>query len=125
MRSVTVQKDELREIIEHNREEHEAIFQEAVEGYRAQAVKLLEEHIERIRTGQLVNVHVSMPRPVNHIKDYDRVLKMLKMSIEDVVEIDEDSFGAYVMDDWHWKDAFLASNSAYSRTAERLSRKSS
>lgn len=119
MRSVTVQKSELREIIEQNRSEHEAIFQEAVEGYRTQVVKLLEEHIERIRKGSLERVQVVLPEPVNHLKDYDRVLRMLEMEIGDEVEIDEDSFGAYVMDDWHWKEQFLISNRGYSQTATR------
>lgn len=117
---VTVRKSELIEIVQTNRDQHKAIFDEAVEGYRAKAVGLLEGHIQRIRTGKLERVYVMLPEPENHTRDYDRVLSMLKMDVNETVTVDEQSYQSYVLDDWAWKRQFLTSSSAYSETAARL-----
>lgn len=119
MKTVTVVKADLVKRIEKNRAGHRKIFEEAVEGYKKEAVKLLEQHIKRIQTGKLEEVAVRLPQPRDHTSDYDRVLEMLAMHVEDQIEIDEDAFASYVMDDWSWKQQFLATNAAYSATAAR------
>lgn len=110
-------KEQLVGIVTTNREEHKDIFDEAVDGYKAKAIKELEAHIERIRRGDLVQVYVSFPKPVNHTRDYDRLLKMLALTTEDEVELTETQFSQYVLDDWDWKRQFLTANSAYSKKA--------
>lgn len=117
MKTVRVQKVSLTEQVRANRKQHHTIFLEAVEGYRRQAVQLLEGHIARIKSGKVQQVYVSLPYPVDHTRDYDRVLAMLDMEIGDTVELSEQEFAQYVMDDWAWKREFLATNSAYSVTA--------
>jgi len=117
MRAVTVEKSQLVGIITNNRAAHRQIFEEAVEGYKKEGIRLLEEHAERIKKGNLVEVYVRLPRPEDHTTDYDRVLKMLEMHSFQEIEIDQESFASYVMDDWTWKRQFLATNSAYSGTA--------
>lgn len=117
MRDITVEKDVLIEKVLENRTAHRAIFLEAVEGYRVEAVRQLEAHIERITNGDLVEVYVRLPAPSDHTSDYDRVLAMLDMHVGGMVTVDEESFSAYVMDDWHWKRQFLTTNSAYSAGA--------
>lgn len=117
MKTVTVDKSQLTGMITNNRAAHRKIFEEAVEGYKKEGIRLLEEHVERIKKGDLVEVYVRLPRPEDHTADYDRVLKMLEMHTEIHVEIDQESFASYVMDDWTWKRQFLATNSAYSGTA--------
>jgi hypothetical protein len=41
------------------------------------------------------------------------------MSTDTVVELSEQEFRQYVMDDWSWKHNFLASNAMYSAAATR------
>lgn len=117
MNSVTVKKTDLIAKIKENRAEHRAIFLEAVEGYKKRGVELLEEHIAKIKKGDIERVYVTMPVPEDHTSDYDRVITMLEMSVDEEVPIDENSFASYVMDDWAWKQSFLASNSEYSSRA--------
>lgn len=121
MNGVTVRKDELVSALEENRKNHRAIFEEAVEGYRKKAIEMLEHHIEEIKEGRVVRVAVHLPQPEDHTDDYDRVLRMLEMSIDDEIEVMEHDFACYVMDNWDWKRQFLTTNSAYSATAMRLS----
>lgn len=117
MRQVTVKKADLVKVVSDNRAEHRQIFEEAVEGYKKRAIELLEGHIERIRKGKIERVAVSLPVPEDHTADYDRVLKMLDMSVDDDVTLDETAFAEYVMDDWGWQRQFLTSSSAYSASA--------
>ena len=119
MRPVRVDKAKLLTDLKANRDAHRAIFEEAVEGYRIEAVKQLEGHIKRIKKGSLKRVYISMPTPADHTQDYDNAIGMLKMSIDDTVELDESAYRWFVMDQWDWKQAFLATNSAYSVTAEQ------
>ncbi|HSV08538.1 MAG TPA: hypothetical protein VLI07_18625 [Candidatus Binatus sp.] len=120
MNSVMVRKDELLEKITANRKAHRAIFEEAVEGYRKTAIEQLERHIEQIKEGRVIHVVVQLPRPEDHTHEYDRIIAMLEMHIDDEILIEEQDFAAYVMDDWHWKRQFLTTNSAYSATARRF-----
>lgn len=117
MESVKVKRDELVTIMTENRDRHREIFEEAVEGYRTEAVRLLEEHIDRIKNGSLIRVAVSIPMPEDHTSDYDRVIKMATMSVDDQLELTDLDFTYYVMDNWHWKRQWLTTNSAYSPTA--------
>lgn len=117
MNDVTVKKADLIAKVSANRAKHRAIFEEAVEGYRIKVVAILEDHIEQIEQGHVQRVYVSLPEPSDHTGDYDRVLAMLDMSIDDDIEIDDVSFGKYVMDDWTWKNEFIGTNAMYSETA--------
>lgn len=117
MDRILVKRDELKAKVYANRAAHRKIFEEALAGYRKKSLELLEEHIEEVRKGQIVRVVVNLPFPEDHTSDYDRVIMMLEMSVEEELQIDEESFANYVMDQWSWTRAFLASNSAYSATA--------
>jgi len=120
MKSVVVNKAEALAILRKNRAEHHDIFLEAVEGYKKEAVRLLEDHIKAIKEGKVRIVQVFLPQPVDYTKDYDRAIKMLEMSVNTNVELDDKSFQQYIMDDWSWKDQFIAANSTYSGKAALL-----
>lgn len=114
---MTFSKAELVQVIQKNRDEHRGIFEEAVDGYRQKVVGELEAYVERVKRGDLVRVYVSFPEPSDHTRDYDRLLKMLAMSVDTDVELTEGQFAQYVLDDWDWKRQFIQTNSAYSATA--------
>lgn len=118
MQEVTVKKADLQKKVQENRAKHQQIFEEACEGYQAEAEKLLEQHLRRVREGKRRVVNVMIPVPVNQLKDYDRVLAMLEMSVADEITLNAHEFSQYVMDEWSWKGQFLTSNSTYSGTAQ-------
>lgn len=120
MDNVTVNKDELLAILKTNRDQHQTIFQQALTGYKAEAVRQLKRHLAEVESGRVKAVNVMLPVPENHTKDYDRAIRMVEMSVDTQLEIDEASFGQYVMDDWRWKRQFLTSSSAYSTAAAQM-----
>ena len=120
MQSIKVDKGQLLGILRKNRDIHRSIFLEALEGYKKQAIQLLEQRLHQLRTGQVISVTIALPEPLDRTKDYDRVIKMLEMEITPTIDLLESDFSAYVMDDWTWKRQFVLSNSPYSVTASRI-----
>ena len=118
MQIIKINKEELKSVVSSNREQHRAIFEEAIVGFRERVIQELDKQLERAKQNvPQGNVLISLPRPEDHTKDYDRLLRQLEMEVEDVVELEDYEFAQYVMDDWAWKKQWLVSNSVYSATA--------
>jgi hypothetical protein len=118
VRPIHVKKADLLAAVRKNREQHRAIFLEAVEGYRKEVLRLLEERVMTIKHSKLPrSVSISLYVPEDHTKDYDNAIAMFEMSIDEELEIDEASFVQLVRDDWQWKRQWLTSNAGYSNTA--------
>ncbi|MEO7980583.1 MAG: hypothetical protein ABI807_06790 [Sporichthyaceae bacterium] len=115
MRTVRLQKDQFIERVQANRDNHRAAFEQALDGYRDRMVRELERRLRDVRRGRAVDQYLRLPEPEDHTEDYARVLTMAAMSVDDVVELTEDDFGMYVMDQWHWKHAFDETTSYYTR----------
>ena len=110
---VRVPRVQLLKALRENRDKHRAVFEEAMEGYRTQAIKILEEHIERIKANKPEQVRITLPMPEDHTDDYDRVIQMIEWSLDAEVWLDGHEFDQYVRDEWGWKAAFLATASTY------------
>lgn len=119
MRNVKLPVAKLLESIKKNRNEHRIVFLEAQEGYRKLIIKELDERLADAKAGRKIDRYVGATPPSDHTRDYDRVVNMLEMCTEAEVELSEQEFGQYVMDQWEWKARFLHSNSAYSATAAK------
>jgi hypothetical protein len=113
MRMVRVQRDEFVARVQDNRDSHRAVFEEAVEGYRARWIRELERRLHDVRRGRSIDQYFRFPEPEDHTDDYDRILTMARMSMDEVIELTEDEFGMYVMDQWHWKSAFTETATMY------------
>jgi hypothetical protein len=117
MSTVTVKKDELLATVRANRETHRTIFLEAVQGFRAKAIEMLDERLKDAVAGRRIDISIHLPRPVDQTRDYDKVIKMLEMSVDDEIELTQNEFTQYVMDDWSWKKQFSAVNKTYTVSA--------
>ena len=113
MREITVPKNELIDTLAANREAHRGIVEEAWEGYKRESVRLLEDQLDRARRGDRKRIYVSLEMPADHTADYDRVIAMLEMDVDDHVALSEQDFSNYVQDDWGWKQQWTTTNSAY------------
>jgi len=69
------------------------------------------------RNGKMIRRRITLPEPQDHTNDYDRVITMLEMSVDSVIELDDVAFDQYVMDNWSWKGDALATNSMYAAKA--------
>lgn len=117
MNVTRVKKTELMEKLLANRSEHRAIFEEALEGFRTQVIQEAERIIREAKAGKRFNHKISLVQPIDQTREYDRAIKMIEMSVDEIIELDEHKFQCLVMDDWSWKSNFLASNAGYSKLA--------
>lgn len=117
MNAIKVKKSELLDVLKKNREQHRKIFLEAQEGYKHAAIKELDSMLDDARAGKRIRRSMTLVEPQDQTSDYDRAIRMLEMSQDEVIELEEHDFMQYVLDDWGWKHQFLHSNSVYSATA--------
>lgn len=110
---IVVKKSDLLGALKKNRDVHRSIFLEAQVGYREAVIKELDSMLADARSGRAYRKVVRLEEPQDHTRDYDRIVKMLEMSIADDVPISETEFAQYVLDDWGWKDQFIGTASSY------------
>jgi len=116
LRSVTVNKTELLAILETNRAAHRDIFLKALDAYRVRVIEEFEVFLKDAREGRKIKRNISWPEPEDHTRDYDNAIRMLELSVDNEIELDEQDFQHYVMDQWVWRAAFTATNVRYLET---------
>ncbi len=119
MQRVTVDKAKFVERVTKNRDGHRRTFEKALRGYRARMIAELERRIDDLHRGRRIDQYIRLPEPEDHTADYDRVLTMAAMSIDDTVELTQDEFAMYVMDQWRWKQDFTETTAHYLAVAGR------
>lgn len=115
MRTVTVRRDEFLARVSENRDRHRSVFEEALDGYRNRLTAELERRVRDLKRGRHVDQYIGLPEPEDHTDDYDRILTMAEMSVDDTVELTDDEFAMFVMDQWRWKQSFTDSTEQYRR----------
>ncbi|NIU00294.1 MAG: hypothetical protein GWN01_04965 [Nitrosopumilaceae archaeon] len=110
---IKVQKNELLEKLLANRTNHVEEYEKAVEGYREAVIEELQGYLDDAIEGRRVKTHIIFDEPSCHKKDYDTVIEMLQMSVDDEICITMNEFRQYVQDQWNWKESFSMTNSKY------------
>ncbi len=114
MKKVKVSKSRLIESMTKNRENHRKIFLEALDGWKKKVIEELEKSVADARDGKQFRTSLHLPQPTDHTSDYDTVIAMAEMSVDDDIELDHVEFLRYVRDEWGWKEDFLSTSSLYS-----------
>ena len=110
---ITVNKQELLTRMRENRDKHRKVFLDALAGYRAEALTVLEEQVASLRDGKTPEIRFTLSRPADHTRDYDRVIGMLDMDKGSEFTLDEQTYAQYVDDDWAWKRQWLKMSNRY------------
>lgn len=116
MRSVKVNKTELMDILQANKKKHIKEFDESVKDYKKAALKVAKDHVELAKSGDLDKISKirAMPqRPTSYEDSYNRAIRMMELSVDEVIELEEQIFNQLVLDEWSWKTAFTASGALY------------
>jgi hypothetical protein len=113
MQKVTVKRDQLLAKVKENRKAHREVFEISLKGYRKAVVEHLEKLLDDAKEGKRIEHNVRMPVPQDQTPEYDQAIAMLEMSVDKEIELTAQEFACYVMDRWHWKKQFTASNKGY------------
>lgn len=115
MRTVTVTTQDFLTRVRANRDNHRDVFEQALEGYRNRLTAELEKRVRDLGRGRTIDQYIGLPEPEDHTDDYDRIITMAEMSVNDTVELKEEEFAMYVMDQWRWKQSFTDTTDRYVR----------
>lgn len=113
MRTVRVKKTELLESLRKNRASHRELFLKAQEGFKVKVIEELERRLADARRGIRIKMAVELPEPVDQTNEYDKAIRMMEMEVRDEVELTDDEFSNYVLDQWRWSSQVLGLNSMY------------
>jgi len=113
MNEVTVKQETLLKELRANKKSHRGEFLKAQEGWKKIVLEELERRLSNARQGIDLSMSFHFPEPKDHTTDYDRVIRMVDMSIGKEITISEHDFSQFVMDDWEWKANWTASNVRY------------
>ena len=116
MKSVRINTNELFQIVEDNKVKHAREYIEAVKDYKDAVLTIAANNFEIAET-QDTDEFKKLKRfpnpPTSYEHEYDRALKMLDLSVDDITELDSNVFNQLVLDEWGWKDSFTALNASY------------
>ena len=121
MKAINVSKGKLLKVLRGNLSRHNRIFLDAMNGYRKKAIELLDANINRAKDGGRINLHIALDQPIDQSQDYERVIGMLQMAEDALVDLSEGDYARYVLDVWDWSDNFHSTNSGYT-TYDRIPR---
>lgn len=114
MSIITVKKADLLEALQKNAVKHAADYTEALQGYHESVVEQLEKALNDARAGSEYKTGFNLPEPQDHSAQYNRIIRMLQMAVTEEIKITDHEFSQYVLDEWNWKDHFIATASSYS-----------
>lgn len=115
MNNVKMDRLELLKIVKENAVKHVADYDEAVADYKVAVVKVAKANLKIANTGDLEKFNFQrMPAaPVNYADNYSRAIRMLELSVESIIDVEEHIFNQLVLDEWSWKQGFVAQSALY------------
>ena len=114
MDTVKVNKEDLLATLEENRVKHVADFKEAMVEYRKAAATELTAMLKQAKSKtEKITRAIKAPEPVSYEKSYATAIRMLNMSVDDIIELDEQEFKQYVEDAWTWQASFTSNTLMY------------
>ena len=113
----TVMIEDLLVILKKNRDEHNKLYKEALDGYIEEAKKAIGQKLQKLLDGKVVGLSFSLNVPTDHTAEYNTVIGMLEMTTDDEITLDAQEYQMFVEDEWDWQRHFLLSNSTYSTGA--------
>lgn len=116
LQTVRVNKDELLKRIKKNRADHRQIYEEAMDGWKKAVIDELEKmHADALK-GKDFRLAVRLERPEDHTDEYDTIIELLEMSLDDELELPYNEFANYALDKWGWQGRFLSMSASYGST---------
>jgi hypothetical protein len=116
MNAIKMNRLELLAIVRANKITHVAEFINSIEDYKTVVLQLATANMKLAKSAdleQFKKIKSLLPAPISYENSYTRAIRMLELSVEDIIDVEEDVFNQLVLDEWVWKNSFSASTSMY------------
>lgn len=115
LQEVTVDKKQLIETVEKNKEIHAHDFEDTWEEYIKAFKKALDVVAEHLSKNEVDTSELNkLPKPKSYVDSYEETLELLRWEVNEQITLNRDEFQNYVLDNWHWKANFESSKSTLS-----------
>lgn len=118
MNGVKIKRDELLGVLRTNLSKHKEDVKEALELRRVEMRAFFDNEIQKLDNNsayQPKQTH-SFPIPEDMSSEYEKVIRMVEMTEDEVIPLSEDQFDKLVMDNWSWKDNLVATSALYGKS---------
>lgn len=116
-RSVNVDRLALLKALRENQAVHRIEYAEALVEFHARLVSDLALALKAVKketdVESLKNFRLNVVAPVNHEGEYAEVIEMLEMSVDETINLDSESFKAYIKNEWNWSRQFSQTKALY------------
>lgn len=116
MNAIKMKRVELLNIVKTNLAKHVAEYVNSVEDYKFLVKQIATDNLKWAKTGNLKDFKNIKSNPTlvqSYETEYKRAICMLELSIDDIIEVEEDVFNQLVLDEWHWSSSFKTLSSTY------------
>ena len=113
MENVKLNKKDLLKVIKKNRKKHVEEYESASKIFIEDAIAKLQEMLKVAQTKGRIIQSLGLAEPKSYVESYDTAIRMLEMSVDEVIELSEQEFKQFVEDNWVWKSAFTTTTSFY------------
>lgn len=115
--SVNVSRKDLLAKLKENREIHKKDYQEALVGYKIKLVADLKhalDQAERMPVERMQTLRaVPFDCPRSYEAEYNEIIDMMEVSVDDVINLDSSDFKSYFKNEWSWSNGFTMSANLY------------
>jgi hypothetical protein len=115
MKTVKIKSKDLLAHLKKNRTKHQAEYAELMIEYRQAIIDMLSNKLKAAKKNEDIDHHIHVVRPSDYTSSYDQAIAMLEWTTDSEVELDQHEFVQFVQDQWVWKQAFMATQSAYGK----------
>src|SRR5262249_45495016 len=115
-KTINADRLELLNALRTNLERHRSEYTEALVDYQQFITNELYEAWQKAVHSDLeqaAEIRRIFNPPADHSKDYEDAMAMLEFSVDDKIELNAESFKAYVKNEWSWSALFQATNASY------------
>jgi len=112
-RTIKVSKQALLEQIKKNKKIHIKEYKLAVSAFKKESMRQLTDLVARVQLGKVTKIKLKLTEPVNNSDNYDKIIEMFQWEIADEVELTQDEFNEYILDESTFSTNAKVSNSYY------------
>lgn len=115
--NVRIKKEDLLSALKSNLEKHKSDVAEALELRRTQIKKRFDDEIFKLLDDPKYQSeqHINFPLPQDNSSEYERAIRMVEMTQDEIIELDEGQFDKLVMDNWYWKNDLITTSALYGK----------
>jgi hypothetical protein len=113
--TISVEKQKLLTALTENKKKHIQEYLETYEKWKKEVKEISQNNIKHIDDNKINRIAYNLPQAPNSMEeDYEQAIQMITWHTKDTIELDQQKFKAFIMDDWEWTSTWNRTKTYYS-----------